>query len=148
SPGVYEKSRAVLIDELKRCEQLGLTMFNFQVGSTLHDITVEECLDRITDVINHADQHTTSHYRFLENMSCQGNTVGGKFSELRGIIDRVKDKSRIGVCLDTCHAFAAGHDLSTVGRVKKMLDEFDWTVGLQYLKAVHLNDSKGRGRCL
>ncbi|XP_058872315.1 probable endonuclease 4 isoform X2 [Acipenser ruthenus] len=107
-PDVYEKSRAMLIDELKRCEQLGLTMFNFHPGSTLHDITVEECLDRIADSINHAHQHTTGVTTVIENMSCQGNTVGGKFSELRGIIDRVKDKSRIGVCLDTCHAFAAG----------------------------------------
>ncbi|XP_058872673.1 probable endonuclease 4 isoform X1 [Acipenser ruthenus] len=146
-PDVYEKSRAMLIDELKRCEQLGLTMFNFHPGSTLHDITVEECLDRIADSINHAHQHTTGVTTVIENMSCQGNTVGGKFSELRGIIDRVKDKSRIGVCLDTCHAFAAGHDLSAVGGVKKMLDEFDWTVGLQYLKAVHLNDSKGKLGC-
>ncbi|MGH0133842.1 UNVERIFIED_CONTAM: hypothetical protein FKN15_020057 [Acipenser sinensis] len=144
---VYEKSRAMLIDELKRCEQLGLTMFNFHPGSTLHDITVEECLDRIADSINHAHQHTTGVMTVIENMSCQGNTVGGKFSELRGIIDRVKDKSRIGVCLDTCHAFAAGYDLSAVGGVKKMLDEFDWTVGLQYLKAVHLNDSKGKLGC-
>ncbi|XP_058872317.1 probable endonuclease 4 isoform X2 [Acipenser ruthenus] len=146
-PGVYEKSRAMLIDELKRCEQLGLTMFNFHPGSSLHDITVEECLDRIADSINHAHQHTTGVTTVIENMSCQGNTVGGKFSELRGIIDRVKDKSRIGVCLDTCHAFAAGHDLSAVDGVKKMLDEFDWTVGLQYLKAVHLNDSKGKLGC-
>ncbi|XP_041096131.1 probable endonuclease 4 isoform X3 [Polyodon spathula] len=146
-PDVYEKSRAMLIDELKRCEQLGLTMFNFHPGSTLHDITVEECLDRIADSINHAHQHTTGVTTVIENMSCQGNTVGGKFSELRGIIDRVKDKSRVGVCLDTCHAFAAGHDLSAVGGVKKMLDEFDWTVGLQYLKAVHLNDSKGKLGC-
>ncbi|XP_058872676.1 probable endonuclease 4 [Acipenser ruthenus] len=146
-PDVYEKSRAMLIDELKRCEQLGLTMFNFHPGSTLHDISVEECLDRIADSINHAHQHTTGVTAVIENMSCQGNTVGGKFSELRGIIDRVKDKSRIGVCLDTCHAFAAGHDLSAVGGVKKMLDEFDWTVGLQYLKAVHLNDSKGKLGC-
>ncbi|MGH0164802.1 UNVERIFIED_CONTAM: hypothetical protein FKN15_071945 [Acipenser sinensis] len=144
---VYEKSRAMLIDGLKRCEQLGLTMFNFHPGSTLHDITVEECLDRIADSINHAHQHTTGVMTVIENMSCQGNTVGGKFSELRGIIDRVKDKSRIGVCLDTCHAFAAGYDLSAVGGVKKMLDEFDWTVGLQYLKAVHLNDSKGKLGC-
>ncbi|KAK1150486.1 putative endonuclease 4 isoform X1, partial [Acipenser oxyrinchus oxyrinchus] len=141
-PDVYEKSRAMLIDELKRCEQQGLTMFNFQLGSTLHDITVEECLDRIADVINHTHQHIIGVTTVIENMSCQGNTVGGKFSELRGIIDRVRDKSRIGVCLDTCHAFASGHDLSTVGGVKKMLDEFDWTVGLQYLKAVHLNDSR------
>ncbi|KAG9483725.1 hypothetical protein GDO78_009573 [Eleutherodactylus coqui] len=78
----------------------------------------------------------------LENMSCQGSTVGGRFEELRGIIDHVEDKSRIGVCLDTCHAFAAGHNLSEKTGLQRMLDEFSEIVGLSYLKAVHLNDSK------
>ncbi|XP_074518735.1 putative endonuclease 4 isoform X2 [Halichoeres trimaculatus] len=83
----------------------------------------------------------------LENMSGQGSTVGGKFSELKSIIDRVRDQSRVGVCLDTCHAFAAGYDLSAEGGVKAMLSEFDQEVGLQYLKAIHLNDSKGKLGC-
>lgn len=81
-------------------------------------------------------------------MSGQGSTVGGKFCELKSIIDRVRDQSRVGVCLDTCHAFAAGYDLSAEGGVKAMLSEFDQEVGLQYLKAFHLNDSKGRARTI
>ncbi|KAG8556576.1 hypothetical protein GDO81_018119 [Engystomops pustulosus] len=83
----------------------------------------------------------------LENMSCQGSTVGGRFEELRGIIDHINDKSRIGVCLDTCHAFAAGHNLSEKTGLQNMLDEFDKIVGLSYLKALHLNDSKGEVGC-
>ncbi|XP_026861775.1 probable endonuclease 4 isoform X3 [Electrophorus electricus] len=83
----------------------------------------------------------------LENMSGQGSTVGGQFIELKGIIDRVRDKTRVGVCLDTCHAFAAGYDISSAGGVKSMLEEFDLVVGLHYLRAVHLNDSKGKLGC-
>uniref|UniRef100_W5N155 Si:ch211-141o9.10 n=1 Tax=Lepisosteus oculatus TaxID=7918 RepID=W5N155_LEPOC len=85
------------------------------------------------------------HGSYLMNCGSpkQGSTVGGQFSELRGIIERVRDKSRVGVCLDTCHAFAAGYDISAAGGIKKVLDEFDSVVGLSYLRALHLNDSKG-----
>ncbi|XP_017560982.1 probable endonuclease 4 isoform X3 [Pygocentrus nattereri] len=83
----------------------------------------------------------------LENMSGQGSTVGGQFNELKSIIDLVRDKTRVGVCLDTCHAFAAGYDISSTGGVKSMLEEFDQVVGLNYLRAVHLNDSKGKLGC-
>ncbi|XP_034564619.1 probable endonuclease 4 isoform X2 [Notolabrus celidotus] len=83
----------------------------------------------------------------LENMSGQGSTVGGTFPELKSIIDRVRDQSRVGVCLDTCHAFAAGYNLSAERGVKAMLKEFDEEVGLHYLKAIHLNDSKGKLGC-
>ncbi|MEQ2235898.1 hypothetical protein ILYODFUR_006876 [Ilyodon furcidens] len=83
----------------------------------------------------------------LENMSGQGSTVGGKFSELKSIIDKVRDQRRVGVCLDTCHAFAAGYDLAAEGGVTAMLDQFDQEVGLRHLKAVHLNDSKGKLGC-
>eukprot|EP00058_Branchiostoma_floridae_P009954 XP_002595442.1 hypothetical protein BRAFLDRAFT_69274 [Branchiostoma floridae] len=80
-------------------------------------------------------------------MSCQGNTVGGKFAELRGIIDRVEDKSRVGVCIDTCHAFAAGYNLSTQAGFDQMMQEFEDTVGFSYLRAMHINDSKGEVGC-
>lgn len=73
--------------------------------------------------------------------------IGGKFEELRGIIDRVQDKSRIGVCLDTCHAFAAGYDLASEQGFHKMMEEFESVIGLEYLRAVHLNDSKGELGC-
>ncbi|XP_051791100.1 probable endonuclease 4 isoform X2 [Erpetoichthys calabaricus] len=144
---IFQKSRSMLIDELRRCEQLGLTMFNFHPGSTLNEISVEECLERIADSINYAHQHTNKVMTVIENMCCQGNTVGGRFSEIKGIIKLVRNKKRIGVCLDTCHAFAAGYDLSARGGVKKMLDEFDAQVGMKYLMAIHLNDSKGMLEC-
>ncbi|KAG9338824.1 hypothetical protein JZ751_025261 [Albula glossodonta] len=123
---VFEKSQALLVDELCRCTALGLCHFNLHPGASLGSITTEQ---------------------LLENMCGQGSTVGGQFSELRGIIDRVRDQSRVGVCLDTCHAFAAGYDLSAAGGVKSVLDEFDQVVGLSYLRAVHLNDSKGKLGC-
>ncbi|XP_067044620.1 probable endonuclease 4 [Acropora muricata] len=141
------KSRETLVEELKRCEKLGLTLYNFHPGSTCGKITVEECIDRIAESINGAHLQTNHVVTVLENMSCQGNTVGGKFEELREIIDRVKDKSRVGVCIDTCHAFAAGYDISSDGGFDKMMQEFESVIGLKYLRAVHLNDSKGELGC-
>ncbi|XP_044185026.1 LOW QUALITY PROTEIN: probable endonuclease 4 [Acropora millepora] len=141
------KSRETLVEELKRCEKLGLTLYNFHPGSTCGKITVEECIDRIAESINGAHLQANHVVTVLENMSCQGNTVGGKFEELREIIDRVKDKSRVGVCIDTCHAFAAGYDISSDGGFDKMMQEFESVIGLKYLRAVHLNDSKGELGC-
>nr|XP_034311283.1 transcriptional regulator ATRX isoform X1 [Crassostrea gigas] len=138
-----QKSRNLLVEELQRCQKLGLTRFNFHPGSTCGKISVEECLDRIGDSINQALDKTEGVTVVIENMCCQGNTVGGKFEELREIINRVQDKTRIGVCLDTCHMFAAGYDISTEKGFSSMMEEFERVVGLRYLKAIHLNDSKG-----
>ncbi|XP_029446083.1 uncharacterized protein LOC115084861 isoform X2 [Rhinatrema bivittatum] len=146
-PDVFEKSRAMLVEELQCCQQLGLTLYNMHPGSWAGAMTVDECLDRIADGINYAHGCVEGVTIVLENMSCQGTTVGGKFEELRGIIDRVREKSRVGVCLDTCHAFAAGYDLSKKMGLQNMLDEFNSVVGLHYLKAIHLNDSKGALGC-
>ncbi|KAH8037420.1 hypothetical protein HPB51_009975 [Rhipicephalus microplus] len=129
-PVVLEKSRATLVDELKRCEMLGLVYYNFHPGSTCGVISRDACMDLIAESINQAHKETTYVISVIENMCKQGNTIGGDFQELRGIIDRVKDKSRIGVCLDTCHAFAAGivgshldrHE--NIGRGKIGLDGF------------------------
>lgn len=144
---VFEKSQALLVDELSRCSRLGLTLYNFHPGSSLGSISTEECTDKIAGAINHAHKQTPAVITVLENMSGQGSTVGGRFSELKSIIDKVRDQSRVGVCLDTCHAFAAGYDLSAEGGVAAMLDEFDREVGLKYLRAIHLNDSKGKLGC-
>ncbi|GAA6219948.1 uncharacterized protein LOC108889127 [Lates japonicus] len=144
---VFEKSQALLVDELSRCSLLGLNLYNFHPGSSLGSITTEQCVDKIAGAINHAHQQTPAVVTVLENMSGQGSTVGGKFSELKSIIDKVRDQTRVGVCLDTCHAFAAGYDLAAEGGVKAMLNEFDQEVGLHYLKAIHLNDSKGKLGC-
>lgn len=143
-PVILEKSRATLVDELKRCEMLGLVYYNFHPGSTCGLITREECMDRIAESINLAHKETKYVISVIENMCKQGNTIGGDFHELRGIINRVKDKSRIGVCLDTCHAFAAGYDLATEEGFEKMMKDFESIIGLSYLKALHLNDSKGK----
>ncbi|KAL3877379.1 hypothetical protein ACJMK2_035097 [Sinanodonta woodiana] len=142
-----KKSRDALIDELQRCEKLGLSLYNFHPGSTCGQGTVEDCLDRIAESINIAHSQTKYVVTVIENMSCQGSTVGGKFTELAGIIARVKDKSRMGVCLDTCHAYAAGYDLSTEAGYNQMIRDFDRIVGFQYLKALHLNDSAGKLGC-
>ncbi|XP_067100588.1 probable endonuclease 4 [Osmerus mordax] len=144
---VFEKSQALLVDELQRCCALGLNMYNFHPGSSLGAITTEQCVVKIAQAINQAHQQAPAVVTVLENMSGQGSTVGGRFSELRSIIDRVRDQTRVGVCLDTCHAFAAGYDLSAERGVKTMLEEFDQTVGLSYLRAIHLNDSKGKLGC-
>ncbi|KAM6951005.1 putative endonuclease 4 [Aplochiton taeniatus] len=144
---VFEKSQAMLVDELNRCRALGLSLYNFHPGSSLGTISTQQCVEKIAQALNHAHQQTPAVVTVLENMSGQGNTVGGRFSELKSIIDRVRDQTRVGVCLDTCHAFAAGYDLSAVGGVSSMLEEFDQTVGLQYLRALHLNDSKGKLGC-
>uniref|UniRef100_A0A8B9JT23 Probable endonuclease 4 n=1 Tax=Astyanax mexicanus TaxID=7994 RepID=A0A8B9JT23_ASTMX len=139
---VFTKSQAMLVDELSRCSALGLTQFNFHPGASI-DSSTEKCIERIAQAINHAHNQTSAVITVLENMSGQGSTVGGQFNELKRIIDRVRDKTRVGVCLDTCHAFAAGYDISKAGGVKSMLDQFDQEVGLHYLRAFHLNDSKG-----
>ncbi|OCT85533.1 probable endonuclease 4 isoform X2 [Xenopus laevis] len=144
---VLQKSRAMLVDELHKCHQLGLTMYNIHPGSRVGAISVNRCLELIADGINLAHSQIPGVTVVLENMSCQGSTVGGLFEELRGIIDLVVDKSRIGVCLDTCHAFAAGHDLSKKAGLENMLDKFSTVVGLSFLKAIHLNDSQGEVGC-
>ncbi|XP_071491687.1 probable endonuclease 4 [Diadema antillarum] len=147
NPDTLAKSRELLAGEFARCEKLGLTLYNFHPGSTCGVDSVEECLDKIGESINMALEKSSGVTAVIENMSCQGNTVGGQFEELRGIIDRVKDKKRIGVCLDTCHAFAAGYDLSQEVGFQKMMVDFDRVVGFQYLKGLHLNDSKGEVGC-
>ncbi|XP_053541170.1 probable endonuclease 4 isoform X2 [Ictalurus punctatus] len=137
---IFAKSQAMLVDELSRCSVLGLTQFNFHPGASMGS-SKEQCFERIAQAINHAHQQIPAVCTVLENMSGQGSTVGGQFNELKSIIDHVRDKTRVGVCLDTCHAFAAA------GGVKSVLDEFDQVVGLHYLRAVHLNDSKGKLGC-
>ncbi|XP_041363058.1 probable endonuclease 4 [Gigantopelta aegis] len=142
-PDKLQKSRDLLVDELCRCETLGLMLYNFHPGSTCGAISVEKCLHTIAESINIGHSQTKYVITVLENMSCQGNTIGGTFEELSGIIEQVKDKSRVGVCLDTCHAFAAGFDLATEEGFKNFVKSFDDIVGSQYLKAMHINDSVG-----
>ena len=135
-----QKSRAAFIDEMKRCEQLGLRMLNFHPGSHLNKISVEECLDRIADNINLALSQTTGVTAVIENTAGQGSNVGNRFEEIRYIIDRVNDKSRVGFCIDTCHTYSAGYDI--VADYDAVFEEMDRVIGLEYLKGIHLNDTK------
>lgn len=135
-----EKSRAAFLDEMQRCEQLGLKLLNFHPGSHLNKISVEDCLSLIAESINLTLEKTQGVTAVIENTAGQGSNLGSEFWHLKYIIDRVEDKTRIGVCLDTCHTFTAGYDL--VGDYDGVFKEFDEVVGFQYLCAMHLNDSK------
>ena len=135
-----QKSRNAFFDEMSRCEQLGLTMLNFHPGSHLNKISLEECLDRISESINMALERTSGVTAVIENTAGQGSNVGNRFEHIRYIIDKVQDKSRVGVCIDTCHTYSAGYDI--VGNYDAVFEEFDKVIGFGYLRGVHLNDSK------
>lgn len=137
-----EKSRNALLDEMQRCEQLGLDRLNFHPGSHLKEISEEECLNRIAESINIVLDKTKGVSAVIENTAGQGSNVGYKFEQLRFIIDKVNDKSRVGVCIDTCHAFTAGYDVKTTEGFKNTFDKFSEIIGFQYMKGMHLNDSK------
>ncbi|KAM0486771.1 hypothetical protein ACHAPX_000034 [Trichoderma viride] len=129
------------VDDLDRCEQLGIKLYNFHPGSTGGD-TKAAAIKRITTQLNKAHKATKTVITVLENMAGSGNVVGSTWEDLRDIIALVEDKSRVGVCIDTCHAFAAGYDLRTPETFKKTVNSFNEIVGANYLKAFHLNDSK------
>ena len=135
-----EKSRAAFLDEMQRCEQLGLTMLNFHPGSTLKEIGDEACLDRIAESINMALDKTQGVTAVIENTAGQGSNMGYSFYHLAHIINKVEDKSRVGICIDTCHTYTAGYDLRN--DYEGVWMEFDEVVGKSYLRAIHLNDSK------
>ena len=136
------KSRRAFIDEMKRCQQLGLDRLNFHPGSHLKKIDVKDCLKRISESINIALQQTVDVCAVIENTAGQGSNLGFSFYHLADIIEGIDDKSRVGVCIDTCHTFAAGYDLSNFDSARKTFKEFDDVVGFSYLKGMHINDSK------
>lgn len=135
-------SHEAFLDELRRCEQLGLTMLNFHPGSHLKLIPEEACLNLIADSINLALEQTKGVKAVIENTAGQGSNLGYTFEQIAHIIDRVDDKTRVGVCIDTCHTFAAGYDLSTPEGYEETWRRFEDVIGLPYLSAIHLNDSK------
>ncbi len=141
-PEGLEKSRRAFLDEMQRCEQLGLTLLNFHPGSHLKQISPEECLDRIAESINLTLEATQGITAVIENTAGQGSNLGFRFEQLARIIAGVNDKSRVGVCIDTCHAFAAGYDLASPAGYDATFDEFDRVIGFDKLRAMHLNDSK------
>ena len=135
-------SRMAFLDEMQRCEQLGLSMLNFHPGSHLNEMTEEECLRRIASSINKTLEKTSGVKAVIENTAGQGSNLGFSFEQLAFIISLIEDKSRVGVCIDSCHAFAAGYDLATPQGYSDVWRHFDETIGLEYLSAMHINDSK------
>lgn len=133
-------SRKSFLEEMQRCEQLGLTLLNFHPGSHLKAISEERCLDRIAESINITLDKTKNVCAVLENVAGQGSNMGYDFSQLAYIISKVDDKNRIGVCMDTCHAYSAGYDLASPEGYAKTWEEFDSEIGAPFLKAIHLND--------
>jgi deoxyribonuclease-4 len=137
-----DKSRAAFFDEFQRCGQLGLCYLNFHPGSHLGKISESECLGRIAESINLALEMTRGVTAVIENTAGQGGNVGYRFEHLAEIIEQVDDKARVGVCLDTCHCFTAGYNITEKNGYEATLAEFDRIVGMHYLKGMHLNDAK------
>lgn len=136
------KSRDAFLDEMQRCEQLGINRLNFHPGSHLNKIEIDACLNRIAESINIALEQTKGVTAVIENTAGQGTNLGHTFEQLAHIIDKVEDKSRVGVCIDTAHTLAAGYEIRTEESFKETLQSFEDVVGFKYLKGMHINDSK------
>ena len=141
-PEALGRSRYAFNDEMMRCEQLGLDRLNFHPGSHLNKITEEECLDLIAESVNIALSKSKGVIAVIENTAGQGTNLGHRFEHLSHIIGKVEDKTRVGVCIDTCHTFTAGYDLSTASGFKEVFDMFEKIVGFKYLRGMHINGSK------
>jgi deoxyribonuclease IV len=137
-----DKSRTSFLDEMKRCESLGLDRLNFHPGSHLKTISIEECLKRIAESINITLDKTRGVTAVIENTAGQGTNLGHTFEQLKVIIDHVEDKSRVGVCIDTCHAYTSGYDVKSPEGFADTFKKFNEIIGIGYLKGMHLNDSK------
>ena len=141
-PEKLEKSRDSFLSEMKRCEQLGLTLLNFHPGSHLNQMEVDDCLDLIAESINITLDLTSGVTAVIESTAGQGSNLGHRFEHIARIIDHVEDKSRVGVCVDTCHTYSAGYDLRSEEGYASTWKEFDEIIGGKYLRALHLNDDK------
>lgn len=135
-------SRLAFEDEMRRCSLLGLTMFNFHPGSTVGKIADDEALAQIAQTLNMVHRKVPGVKTVLENTAGQGSNLGWQLAHLGRIIELVDDKERMGVCIDTCHAFAAGYDLATPQGYDIFWKEFDSVIGRDYLCGMHLNDAK------
>jgi deoxyribonuclease-4 len=140
-PENLAKSRQAFLDEMQRCEQLGLNRLNFHPGSHLNLATEEESLRLIAESINITLNKTKGVSAVIENTAGQGTNLGYRFEQLKYIIDLVEDKNRVGVCIDTCHTYTSGYDISTPGGYEETFRKFRETIGFEYLKGMHLNDS-------
>lgn len=144
SPDLEMRSKSFdnFVDDLNRCHRLGISLYNFHPGSTVGKCSVAQSLDNVSESINRAHSLVPDVIVVLETMAGQGNVIGSKFEELRDIISKIKDKDRIGVCIDTCHIFSAGYDIRSKKAFDKTMEKFEAIIGFHYLKGVHLNDSK------
>jgi deoxyribonuclease-4 len=136
------KSREAFLDEMQRCEQLGLKLLNFHPGSHLQKTEISKCLTTIAESINIALKKTKGVTAVIENTAGQGSNVGNAFEQIAEIISQVEDKSRVGVCIDTCHTFTSGYDLRVKEEYERTWKKFDEVIGFNYLSGIHLNDSK------
>lgn len=141
-PQKLAMSRKSFLEEMQRCEQLGLTMLNFHPGSHLNQMEIDDCLDLIAESINITLDKTSGVTAVLESTAGQGSNLGFRFEHLARIIDHVEDKSRVGVCVDTCHTHSAGYDLASEEGYDYVWKEFDSVIGAGYLRGLHLNDNK------
>lgn len=141
-PVALQKSRDAFEDEMQRCELLGLDRLNFHPGSHLNQIPVDDCLSLIARSINIALDKTRGVIAVIENTAGQGTNLGHTFGQIRQIIDQVEDKNRVGVCIDTCHSYTAGYNITTPEGFRSVFDEFDRIIGFSFLKGMHLNDTK------
>jgi deoxyribonuclease-4 len=139
---LLEKSRASFLDEMQRCEQLGLDRLNFHPGSHLNSISEEESLSRMAESINITLDKTKGVTAVIENTAGQGTNLGYKFEHIRFIIDKIEDKSRVGICIDTCHAYTSGYNIKSPEGFAETFSLFDKIVGFNYLRGMHINDSK------
>ena len=137
-----EKSLNAFVDEIRRCEALGLKLLNFHPGSHLNEISAQECLDNIAESLNFAIANTAGVKLVLENTAGQGSNLGYDFAQLAYVIGKISNKDRIGVCIDTCHAFAAGYDLRSPQAYERTMSEFDRAIDYKFLSGMHLNDTK------
>ena len=136
------KSLDSFIEEINRVNQLGLKYLNFHPGSHLKELTEEECMGLISDAMNYSITNTKNITLVIETTAGQGTNIGYNFGHIAYIIDKITDKSRVGVCIDTCHIFSAGYNIATPELFNKVMNEFDKIVGIKYLKGLHINDSK------
>lgn len=141
-PEGLDKSRNAFINEMQRCEQLGLKKLNFHPGAHLNKISVDDCISVIATSINIALEKTSGVIAVIENTAGQGSTIGHTFEHLAQIIDLVEDKTRVGVCIDTAHTLAAGYEIRNKADFNETFKKFDEIVGIKYLQGMHLNDSK------
>ncbi len=141
-PAALKKSRTAFLDEMQRCQQLGIDRLNFHPGSHLNLTDEESCMKIIAESVNIALDKTQGVLAVIENTAGQGTNLGYTFEQIRFIIDHIEDKARVGVCIDTAHTYSAGYEIKSAEGFENTFKKFDEVIGFQYLKGMHLNDSK------